>query len=313
VGRIAGIYVPYWTYDSMTYTHYTGQRGDHYWETETYTERDASGQEVTRTRQVMRTRWTFVSGEVQHFFDDVLICASTSVAVHLIRYLEPWELKQLEDFQPQYLSGFQTERYAVGLKEGFAQARQIMDGQIRQLCNRAIGGDEQQLQVVQTQHVGITFKHILLPVWVAAYRYRDRSFQVLINARSGAVTGDRPYSWAKIVMLVMVILALIGGIVLLMALTASRASGGPRSETAPPAWQAPGGKVFSDRPSHFFLDKSCNCLSRKAPASSLQLVTCTAPPVMTSRILCAVTTSPPMITAAVPPLLSRVKRSIVLA
>src|ERR687883_183800 len=67
LGQLSGVYVPFWTYDAMTYTHYTGQRGDDYQETETYTETDANGQPVTKTRQVTKTRWTHVSGEVRHF------------------------------------------------------------------------------------------------------------------------------------------------------------------------------------------------------------------------------------------------------
>src|SRR5439155_6541649 len=73
LGQLSGVYLPYWTYDSMTYTQYSGQRGDNYQVVETYTERDAQGNLVTRQRTVTHINWTWVSGEVQHFFDDVLI------------------------------------------------------------------------------------------------------------------------------------------------------------------------------------------------------------------------------------------------
>lgn len=54
---IKGAYVPAWTYDSDTETDYRGERGEDYWDTETYTETDAQGNTVTRTRQVQKTRW----------------------------------------------------------------------------------------------------------------------------------------------------------------------------------------------------------------------------------------------------------------
>ena len=44
----------------------------------------------------------------------------------------------------------------------------------------------------------MTFKHLLLPVWLLAYRYRERVFQVLVNASTGEVDGERPYSAWKI-------------------------------------------------------------------------------------------------------------------
>src|SRR5262245_7009857 len=72
LGQPSGVYLPFWTYDSMTFSRYHGQRGDDYTTTDIYT--DSQGN--TQTRTVTHTRWTSVSGQVQHFFDDVLICAS---------------------------------------------------------------------------------------------------------------------------------------------------------------------------------------------------------------------------------------------
>jgi DNA-directed RNA polymerase subunit RPC12/RpoP len=208
LGQISGIYVPFWTYDSMTFTHYTGQRGDDYQDSESYTEQDADGNTVTRTRSVTRTRWYPVAGDVQHFFDDVLVCASKSLPDDMVATLEPWDLKALEGFRPEFLSGFKTERYAIGLEDGFGRARQIMDGHIRRLCCQDIGGDHQTLDQVQTKHQGVSFKHLLLPVWVASYRYQNELFQILINARTGEVVGRRPYSMAKIVSLVLILAVL---------------------------------------------------------------------------------------------------------
>ncbi|MGE3803363.1 MAG: hypothetical protein AB7K24_01675 [Gemmataceae bacterium] len=205
LGRLSGMYVPFWTYDSMTYTYYEGERGDNYTVTETYT--DSDGQ--TKTRSVVKTRWTWVSGEVDHFFDDVLVCASRSLPAKLVNELEPWDLVKLENYQAQYLSGFVTERYAVDLKEGFGAAQEIMDGHIRSMCCQDIGGDHQRLSSVQTQHVGVTFKHLLLPVWVAPYRFKDTPYQILVNARTGEVVGSRPFSWIKITLLIIIIAALI--------------------------------------------------------------------------------------------------------
>jgi len=121
-------------------------------------------------------------------------------------------LGRLETFRAEFLSGFKTERYVVTLAEGFSTAQQIMDVQIRQLCCRDIGGDHQRLSSVQTQHVGVTFKHILLPMWLAVYRYQNATYRILVNARTAEVTGDRPYSWIKIT------LAVIAGLIVAVAI-----------------------------------------------------------------------------------------------
>ena len=221
LGRMGGLYVPFWTFDSMTYSHYTGQRGDNYQEQETYTEpetyftTDANGNQVSQTRMVTRTRmitkirWWPVAGDVEHFFDDVLVCASQSIPANLIQELAPWDLHNTEPFKPEFLAGFQTERYTVELKEGFETARGIMDGEIRNLCCRDIGGDHQQLSMVNTQHAAITFKQLLQPVWLAPYRYRCKTYRIAVNARTGEVVGTRPYSYWKPVLLVLAVLAAI--------------------------------------------------------------------------------------------------------
>jgi DNA-directed RNA polymerase subunit RPC12/RpoP len=209
LGQLSGVYAPFWTFDSMTCNQYTGARGDNFIVTETYTDRDAQGNPVTRTRQVVHVRWTPVSGEVRHFFDDVLTYASHSLPNESVGAMYPWELGKVVVYQEEYLSGFQTERYTVGLREGFDEARAIMDRKIRMLCAQDIGGDHQRLDHVDTQHVGITFKSVLMPMWVAAYRYHNKLFRILINGRTGRVVGDRPYSTLKIVLFVLAIAALL--------------------------------------------------------------------------------------------------------
>jgi DNA-directed RNA polymerase subunit RPC12/RpoP len=210
LGQLTGVYVPFWTFDSMTYTHYTGERGDDHWETEYYTETNAQGQAETKSRQVVRTRWTPVSGEVRHFFDDVLVCASKGLPEAYRTRVVPRELKGLEEFKPEFLSGFKTERYQVGPRDGFDRAREIMDQQVRRLCEQDIGGNHQRLHSVRTRHVGVTFKHILMPVWLASYRYQDQPYRVIINGRTGEIMGDRPYSWGKITLLVLgIVLAIL--------------------------------------------------------------------------------------------------------
>jgi DNA-directed RNA polymerase subunit RPC12/RpoP len=207
LGQLSGVYVPYWTYDSTTRTHYTGMRGDDYTTTETYTTTDSQGRPQTETRQVTHTDWSPVSGDIEKFFDDVLVPASTSLPDEFVQQLEPWDLEHLAEFKPEFLRGFKTERYTVGLADGFQRAQSIMDTKIRQLCCGDIGGDHQQLHTVTTQHFGVTFKHILLPIWLAVYRCREKTYRILVNARSGEVVGSRPYSWVKITCMVLAITA----------------------------------------------------------------------------------------------------------
>ncbi len=222
LGQLAAVYLPYWTYDAMTYTKYHGMRGDDYQETEYYTEKDTNGNEVSRSRTVTKTHWYSVSGEVQHFFDDVLVCGTESVPPHLISGLEPWDTTELEPFQDSFLAGLKTERYAVDLQGGLVIAKDIMQPKIRSLITSDIGGDHQRIETTDTRYLGITFKHCLLPVWIANYHYHDKLLQLLINGRTGKVSGERPWSWMKIFRLVAIIVLIIGAIIAVVMTTSGK-------------------------------------------------------------------------------------------
>jgi DNA-directed RNA polymerase subunit RPC12/RpoP len=216
-GKLAGIYVPYWTYDSDTTSFYRGARGDDYWETETYTAEE-NGRSVTRTREVRRTRWTSVSGTVWNRFDDVLVVASNSLPRKYADRLQPWDLPNLVSYSDEYLSGFRAESYQVDLSAGFEIARNVMDEGIRASVHRDIGGDHQRIDSVKTSYGKITFKHILLPVWLSAYRYRDKIYRILINARTGELQGERPFSAWKIAAAVAAAIVIIGILVVIGSL-----------------------------------------------------------------------------------------------
>lgn len=216
---IGGVYLPFWTYDARTESRYSGERGEHYWETEYYDDRDEKGNVVRRSRQVMKTRWYPARGQVARDFDDVLIAASTSVAAGRLDALQPWDLEAVQPYEPAFLSGFKAQRYQVGLMDGFGSAKQVMASVIDSDVRADIGGDEQRVHGIDTQYFDVTFKHLLLPVWIAAYRFEKKVYQVIVNARTGEVQGARPYSFWKIAFLTLAVLAAIG---LIVALRGSR-------------------------------------------------------------------------------------------
>ncbi|RMF72535.1 MAG: hypothetical protein D6744_16725 [Planctomycetota bacterium] len=199
--RIQGVYVPYWTYDCNTVSAYTGMRGEYYYVTV------GSGK---NRRTVRKTRWYPAAGVVFNTFNDVLIIASKSLPTKYAERLEPWDLRNLTPYSDEYLSGFRAESYQVDLAEGFERARSIMDAVIRDTVRSDIGGDTQQIHSIQTEHRNITFKHILLPIWLSAYAYKNRTYRYLVNGRTGEVQGERPWSWVKITFAVLVGLLLIG-------------------------------------------------------------------------------------------------------
>jgi predicted RNA-binding Zn-ribbon protein involved in translation (DUF1610 family) len=204
-----GTYVPAWTYDCRAVTRYTGQRGDAYYVTVTINGRP------TRQRRI---RWTPAAGVVENRFDDVLVVASKTLNTEQLEQLDPWDTRDCVAYDDAYLAGFRAEVYQVGLREGFDAAqgkmRPIIEGTIRS----DIGGDEQRISSMSPSYSNITFKHLLLPVWLSAYRFNHTVYRFMVNARTGEVVGERPYSAVKITLLVImctiVVLAIIWGLML---------------------------------------------------------------------------------------------------
>ena len=209
-----GIYVPYWTYDAQTASRYQGQRGTIYYVTKTVMREG----KPTQVRE-QKIRWTNVRGRVSRFFDDILILGSRSLPKSYTDNLKPWNLSELEPYQPHYLAGFMAEGYTVDVEEGFEEARDIMDAQIRRDINADIGGDRQRISHVNTDVSEITFKHVLLPVWMAAYKYKGQSYRFVVNGQTGKVQGERPWSAIKIAITVVIGAALAAGAAYLYMMT----------------------------------------------------------------------------------------------
>jgi Zn finger protein HypA/HybF involved in hydrogenase expression len=206
-------YLPHWTYDARTVSQYRGQRGEHYWETETYTE---NGE--TKTRQVQKTRWWSAAGVVSRDFDDLLITGTTRVTTKHLDKLEPWPLPDSQPYRPEFLAGHETLRYDVEPEAGLEAAKSRMAPIIEQDCRDDIGGDEQRVDHVATQYGDITFKLMLLPVWIAYYLHAGKTYNILVNGRTAEVAGERPYSAVKISAAVIAVVLLITAIVLLISL-----------------------------------------------------------------------------------------------
>jgi DNA-directed RNA polymerase subunit RPC12/RpoP len=205
--RMDGLYVPYWAFDAFAEARYTGERGDAYYET-----RRVRG----KSERVRRIRWRRVSGRVERRFRDVLVMAAQSLPRRFTRGLEPWMLADLSPYDPQYLSGFRAEAYTIDLADSHRLARERMEEVLRQDVRRDIGGDEQRITGFDARHSDERFKHVLLPIWMAAYRYRGKSYRFIVNAQTGKVQGERPWSVWKIAgaiaaaLLVMLVYLIVG-------------------------------------------------------------------------------------------------------
>jgi hypothetical protein len=202
---VKGIYLPYWTFDATADARWTADAGYYYYTTETYTE---NGQ--TRTRQVRNVRWEPAAGQLSHFFDDDLVCASIGVRPELVAGVEPFPTHEVKPYDAGFVAGWVVERYQIDLVGAAQRAREVMTAQLQGLCAAQVPGDTYRNLSVVADWSGQTFKHILAPVWLLTYNYGARSFQCVMNGVTGAIRGQYPKSPWKVALLVLaVVVALI--------------------------------------------------------------------------------------------------------
>ena len=199
---VHGVYLPYWTFDARVAADWTADSGTYYYTTESY--RDSQGN--IRTRQVQHVRWTPAAGHVDNFFDDEPVPGAHGIHVELLREIEPFPTTDLVPYETAYLSGFTVEHYQVVLIDAARMARAAMDAKLQQLCAAEVPGDTHRNLEVHPEYSGETFKHILVPVWLLAYNYGAKSYQVAVNGYTGKIAGEYPKSFWKIFFLVILVI-----------------------------------------------------------------------------------------------------------
>jgi DNA-directed RNA polymerase subunit RPC12/RpoP len=198
--KIKGVYLPYWTYDAATVTRYSGERG---------VNRTVSRMVNGKRETYVVTDWYPVSGVVRHNFDDVLAPASNSLPHDIASVLTNWDIKNYVAYKDQFVRGFLTELYQKDFKDCYPYARQQMEAYVSALVRQDIGGSQQRVHSQDTSYSNVKFKHILLPVWISAYRYKNKTYVFAINGRTGHVTGQRPWSIPKIIGCILAVIAII--------------------------------------------------------------------------------------------------------
>ncbi len=212
--KLKGIYIPYWSFDMNVISYYDGERGDDHTETENYTTFE-KGKEVTKSNQITVTDWSPASGVIFHSFNNISIPATHSVPNNLLDQVAGWNIKNIENFREEYLSGFISECYTVDVVDGFSEAVDKTGSMVKDLIREDIGGEHQKISSMKTSYDKIKFRHILYPLWVSSYKFKKKTYRFLINGSTGKIIGERPWSFKKIFTLIASIIAVIAILIII--------------------------------------------------------------------------------------------------
>ena len=194
-----GMYLPFWTFDSRTSSSYTGQYG------------------IVRRRRtrdgktVSETQWYHTGGQYSLFIDDILVCGSSRQDTQMLNQIEPFDTSKVVEYKPEYLAGFTAERYTVKVKSAWETAKDkiasILKRDIESKIQREHGTTLTRFVQVNTTHRNVTYKYILLPVWISSFKYNGKIYHFMINGQTGKVSGQVPISWPKVILTVAALIA----------------------------------------------------------------------------------------------------------
>ena len=194
-----GLYTPFWTFDSNTKSTYTAEYGiDH-------VEEDKDGEKHTTTD------WYRTSGKYKRFFDDLLISASSKQNEQMLEGLEPYDTTKAVEYKPEYMAGFAAEKYSVKVKDAWEKAKKKIQSLLRRDVEEKITREKACDHVrdvrINTVHEDVTYKYLLLPVWISSFQYKDKVYHFMINGQTGKVSGETPISWIKVAIVTAVVIA----------------------------------------------------------------------------------------------------------
>ena len=189
IANFTGIYLPFWTFESTTKANWKAEVG--HTETERYY---SNGKWRTRTKTV----WKWESGRVTLPISDLLIEGTSRVSPILLGQVNGYNLHALAAYEPKFLAGFQAQAYDIQLQAAWTQARHHMREETRQACRNQASTSKIRNFSMNLDFDDEGWRYILLPMYLAVYKFEEKTFQVMVNGQTGEIAGQRPVDWLKV-------------------------------------------------------------------------------------------------------------------
>ncbi|RPI28032.1 MAG: hypothetical protein EHM70_17165 [Chloroflexota bacterium] len=191
IDRFTGVYLPYWTFDS----HITAD-----WKAEVGYERQERYYDHSDKEWKTRTEidWRWEDGRVTLQIDDLLIAGTTRASRIILDRLSPFQLNELVAYAPDYLAGWQAQAYDITLPDAWEMGKTAMREQAKKACHEDIHSSHVRNFSMTADFADEAWRYLLLPVYIASYKFEDKVYQVMANGQTGLVAGQKPVAWWKI-------------------------------------------------------------------------------------------------------------------
>ena len=146
-----------------------------------------------------------ISGQDSAPFSGVLIPSSSALSRKELSEISPFGMEAARDL----LEDTPEEPYEIGGVSRMgsqAAAVETMKNLHLSILRQQVGALEICGSMLDHDMVG---RPVLLPVFIGAFRRNDNQYRIIINGQTGAISGDAPLSWVKIVVAVLSVLVVL--------------------------------------------------------------------------------------------------------
>ena len=175
--NVIGIYLPFWTYDTLSVSAYDA----HTYETK-YTPRQ------------------YFRGVMTQYFDDLVIYGSDKIRNQNIKRVQEFDFQRMVPYSPKYLAGIPAERYTVGLNDGWERAKTQIRDKIKRTLNRKYRM-KANIDAIVTSYYNVKFRYVLAPIYLATYTCGKKTHTVAINGQTGKTYCEVPTFMLKLVLI----------------------------------------------------------------------------------------------------------------
>ncbi len=181
-----GLYVPFWMYDYNTHCEYRG-------------EGTKARSWITGNLHHTETSYYDVVRDMDIAYGDIPVDACVNMPDNIMDMLEPYNYGELTDFAPEYMSGFDGEKYNMTSDLVENRANVKMRGSAETLLRQSVSGYASIRQHHKSiEPVNTNTQYCLLPVWKYIYKYKEQLYPFYINGQTGKIIGKVPISGKKV-------------------------------------------------------------------------------------------------------------------
>ncbi len=200
---VKGVYNPAFSFDTATHSRYSGVLGKYYYKT-----KQVNGKTV-RERYV---RYFDIGGDYDMFFDDILIQASTAIAQKSLDKMQPFDTNNSMEYSQEYLSGFTANQFTKDGLKCWEEAKSLIYNKVKASILAGYDYDIVSSFNVSVECNDITYKYLLLPVYVGHCSWKAKIYNFFVNGFNGKVTGKTPVSPLRVGIAVLIGVAAIVGL-----------------------------------------------------------------------------------------------------